>query len=60
MAITVERIIGGETYIEGFCVSTETKPVSGIAMGSKMFEIDTNTTYYFKDEVDEWIDPSNP
>ena len=59
MTITVERFIGGERYIEGFCVkSTDTLPTDNIAMGSKMFAIDENTTYYYKDEADGWVNPA--
>ena len=58
MTITVEKIIGGERYIEGSCISTETKPTDNIAMGSKLFVLDENKTYYYKDETDGWIDPA--
>ena len=60
MTITVERFIGGERYIEGFCVSTDTLPTDNIAMGSKMFSIDENTTYYYQDEDSGWVDPATP
>ena len=58
MTIYTERMIGGERYIEGVCISTETKPTSNIAMGSKLFVLDENKTYYFKDATDNWIDPT--
>lgn len=58
MTILVERYIGGEMYIEGVCLNKETKPTDNIAMGSKLFVLDENKTYYFKDETDGWIDPT--
>ena len=58
MTILTEKYIGGERYIEGICLSTETKPTEDIAMGSKLFVLDENKTYYYKDETDEWIDPT--
>ena len=58
MTITVEKIIGGERYIEGVCLSTETKPTTNIAMGSKLFVLDENKTYYFKNKTDNWVDPT--
>ena len=58
MTITVEKYIGGERYIEGTCVSTETKPEDNIAMGSKLYCLDENKIYYYKDETDKWIDPT--
>ena len=58
MTITKETFIGGEKYIEGFCISTDTMPTENIAMGSKLFCIDENKTYYYKDENDGWVDPT--
>ena len=60
MTILEDRIIGGERYIEGVCLSTETKPTTGVAMGSKLFVLDENTTYYYKNEDDGWIIPTTP
>ena len=58
MTLVVDRFIGGERYIEGFCVSKETKPTENIAMGSNLYCLDENKKYYFKDATDEWIDPT--
>ena len=58
MTITVEKYIGGERYIEGVCIGDDTKPTDNIAMGSKLFVLDENKTYYYKDETDGWIDPT--
>lgn len=46
-------------YIEGFCLSTDTKPTNGLATGSKLKEVDTGKEYRFDEEADagsEWIE----
>lgn len=42
-------------YVEGVCLSTDTKPTTGIVNGSKLMEIDTSTLYVFNEEGQEWI-----
>lgn len=41
--------------IEGNCLSTDDKPVAGIATGSIMVEADTGDVYFFDEESGEWI-----
>jgi hypothetical protein len=36
-------------YIEGFCTSQDSKPISGIITGSKMTEVDTGDVYLFEE-----------
>lgn len=41
-------------YIEGSCLSADTKPTTGIANGSKLMEMDTSKIYMFDAENAEW------
>jgi hypothetical protein len=46
-------------YIEGFCLSTDTKPTDGLATGSRLTEVDTGKVYLFDEEADsgsKWIE----
>lgn len=43
-----------EKYVEGTCLSTDTKPTAGIVNGSKLMEIDTSKLYCFDEENTEW------
>lgn len=51
IAIVDEKYIqvdsGSSHYVEILCLSTDTKPTSGIATNSLAQELDTNKTYYF-------------
>lgn len=40
--------------IEGFCHSSDTKPVEGIAGGSNLIEYDTGGWYFFNEETQAW------
>ena len=42
-------------YIEGACLSTDTKPTEGIANGSKVMEMDTSTMYMFNADANAWV-----
>lgn len=42
------------TYIEGFCHSTDTKPMDRIATGSNIIEVDTGDVYFFDEETSAW------
>ena len=52
-------------YIEGFCISLDTKPTSGIITGSKITEADTGDVYLFEEGDNPtwhkvaagWVDP---
>lgn len=47
-------VTDGKYYIEGECLSTDTKPTTGIANGSKLLEMDTSTLYVFDEENETW------
>lgn len=40
--------------IDAACLSTDTKPTTGIANGSKCIEMDTGKTFMFNEEDSEW------
>lgn len=42
-------------YIEGFCLSTDTKPV-GLCTGSKMVEVDTGAEYLYDESGETWME----
>lgn len=44
----------GKVLIEAACLSTDTKPTTGVANGSKCIEMDTGKTYMFNEEDSEW------
>lgn len=46
-------IATGQHYIEGSCLSTDTKPTD-VANGSKLLEMDTSTLYIYDAENGEW------
>ena len=49
------------TYVEGFCLSGDTKPVDKFVTGSKLTEIDTGDVYYFDEDGNpgsEWVKPT--
>ena len=55
--ITVNKSIShgvGNQYIEGFCLSTDTKPTNGIENGSQLVEIDTGKLYFYDEEGGIW------
>ena len=41
-------------YYEMAGLSSETKPVEGVAMGSKAVEVDTGDIYLFNETAHEW------
>lgn len=51
IAIVEEKYVnvenGSSRYVEILCLSTDTKPTSGIATNSLAQELDTNKTFYF-------------
>ena len=40
--------------VEIACLSSDTKPTTGIANGSTLFEMDTKTLYFFDEENETW------
>lgn len=41
-------------YIEGFCVSTDTKPTDRIATGSNIIEVDTGNVFFYDEGTSTW------
>ena len=58
MTILVDLIVGTpgnqKHYYEMAGLSTDTKPVEGVAMGSKAIEVDTGDLYLFNEATGEW------
>lgn len=46
--------MNGDVLIEAACLSTDTKPTTGIANGSLCIEIDTGDIYMFNAAGAEW------
>ena len=46
--------MNGDVLIEAACLSTDTKPTTGIANGSLCIEIDTGDIYMFDAAGAEW------
>lgn len=52
---TIEKAYSaGKTYIEGRCLSSDSKPTTGIANGSLLLEMDTATMYMFDEAGQTW------
>ena len=46
----------GDVLIEAACLSTDTKPTTGIANGSLCLEMDTGKVYAFNEAASEWVE----
>lgn len=50
-------------YAEGFCKSTDEKPVKldgkDLITGSSLFEVDTSNAYLFEEEGKTWVKQGN-
>ena len=44
----------GRNYIEAYGLSTDVKPVSGIATGSFFLEVDTGAAFLFDEDNEIW------
>lgn len=42
-------------YVEGECLSSDTKPTENIYNGSKLMEMDTATLYMFDQGSAQWV-----
>ena len=42
-------------YVEGSCLSTDTKPTDGIANGSVMVEVNTGDVYFYNESGEAWV-----
>ena len=53
--ITESRIIEGNTnYVELSCLSTDSKPTTGVCTGSLALEVDTGDVYAFDEAGGTW------
>lgn len=41
-------------YIEGFSLSTDTKPTDRISTGSNIIEVDTGDVYFYDEVSESW------
>ena len=41
-------------FIEGFCLSTDSKPTERIATGSNLIEVDTGNVFFYDEEAETW------
>lgn len=48
------KYLAGRMYIEGECLSSDTKPTENILNGSKLMEMDTATLYMYDEENNTW------
>lgn len=45
----------GKQYIEGACLSTDTKPTGLLATGSVLIEVDTGDVYMYNEAASAWV-----
>ena len=45
---------GKKQYVEGYCLSTDTKPTTGIQNGSTLIEMNTGKIFMFDEAAGEW------
>lgn len=50
----------GARLIDGACLSTDTKPTTGIANGSCLIEMDTGDRFMFDEAGSQWLNITNP
>ncbi len=43
-----------KNYVEGACLSSDTKPTTGVANGSLLLEMNTSTLYMFDEAGNTW------
>lgn len=48
--------MNGDILIEAACLSTDTKPTTGIANGSLCLEMDTGKIYAFNETASTWVE----
>jgi len=41
---------------EGFCLSTDTKPIEGVRNGQSLYEMDTRKLWLFDAENKRWLE----
>lgn len=43
------------SFADAYCLSTDEKPVVGVANGSCLYEMDTGAFYFFDEENKRWL-----
>ena len=51
----IKQTVTGKLLAEGECIAADSKPVDIIANGSKLFELDTGSWYFFNESGAEWV-----
>lgn len=51
---------GTKDRVEGECLSTDTKPVGGVANGSTLIEMDTGDKFMYDEANQTWLNITNP
>ena len=46
---------GEYSRFEGWCLSADLKPTTGVLNGSRLTEMDTGTVYYFDEAGSRWL-----
>ncbi len=47
---------GDKMYIQGACLSTDSKPTSCILNGSCLIEMDTSKVYFYDEAGTQWLE----
>lgn len=53
---TASYYSAGKVLIEAACLSTDSKPTTGIANGSLCLEMDTGKIYAFNETASAWVE----
>lgn len=48
------KYTGAGKYVEGACLSTDSKPTTGILNGSVLIEMDTGKVYFYDEANSQW------
>lgn len=52
----VIKVVDGKQLVEIACLSTDTKPITGICNGSLCLEMDTGKIYAFNETAHAWVE----
>ena len=57
MRIVSEKLFDSNNkYVEIYCTSSESKPTTGIIMGSVAIEVDTGKAFLFNETTSSWVE----
>ncbi len=57
--ITFNKVVqydNDQVYVEGACLSTDSKPTEGIANGSLLIEMNTGKVYFYNEAGSAWVE----